>query len=582
MASRSRRTAAEIAQQLIANIDSDSDDNYESDDDENENDFNYIPSPPVSDDEEDENDLDTTSPVNADDENIIEGNESSSETDINVNQNNSRHFTSPDGTRWAEEVNINNTNTRGRTPVRNIIRHQPGPTRYILNRVDNEYDTFIELLGQDNIRRICEFTVAEARRQGNNDFELSENDLLAFLGLCIIRGVLQGKNQPLSSFWNQEYGINIFQQTMGRNRFKDIKRYIRFDDKSSRTERRQTNKFAPIQELWDSVIKRCGDAFFPGENTTVDEQLFPCKCRCPFLQYIASKPDKFGIKFWIICDLVTKYILKVIPYIGKDDQRDSRMSVPESVVLKLAESYYGSGICVTSDNFFTSSSLAKSLHQKNITLLGTIRPNRREIPREIVKHFSSKQVPIHTSTFLKSQDQMLVAYKAKPNKSVFVLSTEHRSAVIDTNNPKKKPKMITDYNQTKCGVDTADQMLRLYSTKCASRRWPLAVFFNLLDILCLNSFVLAKEMNMPNAKSRRDFMLHIGKVLCSKAKARKRPHSQISTMRIQANHTGSSESRTRCEICRSNKTKVVCCSCDKFVCGKCSSPICQSCISSSE
>ena len=176
---------------------------------------------------------------------------------------------------------------------------------------------------------------------------------------------------------------------------------------------------------------------------------------------------------------------------------------------------------------------------------------------------------------------MLAVYKAKATKTVLVLSTEHRSAKIDTNDPKKKPEIITRYNNTKYGVDTSDQMLRLYSTKCASRRWPLAVFFNLLDILCLNSWILAKEMNMRSARTCREFLLHMGKFFCAKAPPRKRPpHFNITTLRSQALQCGSSEERTRCQACKTNKTKVTCCSCQKFVCGKCSSSLCNSCISS--
>ena len=66
---------------------------------------------------------------------------------------------------------------------------------------------------------------------------------------------------------------------MSRNKFKFILCYIRFDDKNSRSLRRQADKFAAIRELWDSVIDNCQKSYFPGANVTIDEQLFPCKAR---------------------------------------------------------------------------------------------------------------------------------------------------------------------------------------------------------------------------------------------------------------------------------------------------------------
>ena len=52
--------------------------------------------------------------------------------------------------------------------------------------------------------------------------------------------------------------------------------------------------------------------------------------------------------------------------------------------------------------------------------------------------------------------------------------------VVDDHGTKKKPVAILYYNTTNGGVDTADEMLRCYSTKATSRRWTLAAFFNLL------------------------------------------------------------------------------------------------------
>jgi hypothetical protein len=50
-------------------------------------------------------------------------------------------------------------------------------------------------------------------------------------------------------------------------------------------------------------------AIKPGQNLTADEQLFPSKVRCRFTQYMVNKPDKYGIKFWMLVDNDAKYLL---------------------------------------------------------------------------------------------------------------------------------------------------------------------------------------------------------------------------------------------------------------------------------
>lgn len=80
-------------------------------------------------------------------------------------------------------------------------------------------------------------------------------------------------------------------------------------------------------------------------------------------------------------------------------------------------------------------------------------------------------------------------YQAKPSKTVVVLSTQHAGAVCQSNG-KEKPESVLYYNTNKCGVDMLDAMCRLMSTKAACRRWPLAVFFNILDVAGINAWII--------------------------------------------------------------------------------------------
>ena len=63
------------------------------------------------------------------------------------------------------------------------------------------------------------------------------------------------------------------------NRFKEIVRFLRFDKKSSRSERLQINKFALFSMAWNWFVENSVAYFKPGAFFTVDEQLFPSKAR---------------------------------------------------------------------------------------------------------------------------------------------------------------------------------------------------------------------------------------------------------------------------------------------------------------
>ena len=56
--------------------------------------------------------------------------------------------------------------------------------------------------------------------------------------------------------------------------------------------------------------------------------------------------------------------------------------------------------------------------------------------------------------------------------------------------PQKKPKAILFYNETKVGVDVLDQMSRCYSVKAGRRHWPIHVFYNVIDMALINSWII--------------------------------------------------------------------------------------------
>ena len=89
--------------------------------------------------------------------------------------------------------------------------------------------------------------------------------------------------------------------------FCEIKKYIRFDLRSTRSERIKEDKFCMMSFVLNRFAENSQKSFAPAESLTVDEQLFPTKAKCRFTQYVLNKPDKFGIKFWILADLETKY-----------------------------------------------------------------------------------------------------------------------------------------------------------------------------------------------------------------------------------------------------------------------------------
>jgi len=300
---------------------------------------------------------------------------------------------------------------------------------------------------------------------------------------------------------------------------------------------------------------------------TASNTMFPItlsvKCRCRFIVFMPNKPDKFGMKFWLLVDNCSKYVCNVLPYLG-GIEKESRMGekLADNVVHRLIQPFGNKGYNITCDNFFCNLKLAQGLLQRKTTMVGTLRPNCVGIPIEVrTESLQHQQSLFYWNTINKI---LLVKYQCKRNKSVMLLSTMHSnpSIVIDG---KQKPQMIHYYNHNKCGVDSVDSMLRLYSSRCATRRWPVAVWENLLDIAVLNSWVCFKEATQTNV-SRKQFLMRLIQQLIKTNNERPNNFQELTFGPIE---------RQKCciKLCK-NKSKTVCKICHKVFCGThCCEPI---------
>jgi len=122
-----------------------------------------------------------------------------------------------------------------------------------------------------------------------------------------------------------------------------------------------------------------------------------------------------------------------------------------------------------------------------------------------------------------------------------------------------------------------DQMIRTYSCKRKTRRWPLVVFY-MLDISAINAYVIWKALN-PNWNSnkshkRRLYLLQLGKELAEVKRQSKRQ------LRKQDKLPLNQQKKARCTICpyaKDRKTKTVCSKYSKNVCQEHSIVMCIRC-----
>lgn len=386
-------------------------------------------------------------------------------------------------TKWQKRE----PNRAVRSKSQNIINFIPGVTNLARHAI-TVLEAWLLFFPQNVIDGIVHCTniyISQCRERYSRERDARDTtstEIKALIGLLYLAGVLRSSHLIVDDLWaNDCAGVEFFRNVMSLKRFQFLLRCLRFDDVTTRIERKKEDKFAPIRAVFDGFVSRCQQFYVMGVCVTIDEMLESFRGRCAFRQYIKNKPAKYGIKIFSMVDANTYYTFNMETYVGTQPngpyQADNSAS---EVVKRLVRPILGSGRNLTTDNWFTSVPLAKYLYKEKITIVGTIRKNKREIPLDFI---SVKNRGQYSSLFGFSKEGTLVSYVPKKGKVVLLLSTMHNDSAIDQDTgEKKKPSIITFYNKTKGGVDKVDEMKARYSVSRKSARWPLTVFFTLLNI----------------------------------------------------------------------------------------------------
>jgi len=192
----------------------------------------------------------------------------------------------------------------------------------------------------------------DSKKDKRNVGNTNREEIMALICILFLLGVKKCSKLNLAGAWSEDgTGIEILQGVMGVNKFKFLISCVRFDDKITRSDRRKTDKLAPIRELYDSFVANCQTSYSPGEHLTIDEKSEPFRGNCSFIQYIPNNPTKYGLKIFAIVDSLTFYTLGLEVYYGA--QPPGPYQVPNSshdIVHRLISKWKGSHRNVTTNN----------------------------------------------------------------------------------------------------------------------------------------------------------------------------------------------------------------------------------------
>lgn len=505
---------------------------------------------------------------------------------------------STEPTRWYLEPQIARTS---RTPRCNIIPsfHRPGPVGNAKNAA-TPLDALLCLIDDEMIHQIVECTNiyienVKAKFTRERDAKLTDDlEVKSLLGILYLIGVIKSGRRNVIDLWNNSYGTgcDAVYLTMSEHRFRFLMRSLRFDNIHDRGQRRSLDKLAPIRLLFDKFVSNSVNSFKPTDYLTIDEQLVAFRGRCPFRQYMPKKPAKFGIKVYALVSASNFYATKLEVYVGKQPNGPHQISNrTEDLVDRLVEPIVGSHRNITADNFFSSVPMAlRLLEEKSITYVGTLRKNKPEIPACFLPDVDREP---KSSLFGFQKKCTLVSYVPAKKRAVCAISTMHNTKSIDADTgAERKPCIITTYNDTKHGVDILDKMCRQYDVSRNSRRWPLTLFFHIMNVAGVNALVIHRANKNYIEVIRREFLQNLALDLLKPAVHRRITQESLprEIKRRAKIFLGIEEevaavqpptsAMGRCFLCgrsRNKTTRRTCSKCNHWVCPEHQKIVCASC-----
>lgn len=281
---------------------------------------------------------------------------------------------------------------------------------------------------------------------------------------------------------------------MSRDRYLKILRHLHFQDNEDDSEI-VNHPLRKIKPVIDHLQSKFSAALTPGKNLCIDESLLLWKGRLRFKQYIPLKRNRFSIKFFELVDCDTGFILDFIVYTGADtNYQKFGLGITGDIVAHFLQPYFYKGRVIYIDNWYTSPTLAEFLHDRDTGMCGTVKANRKGMPK-LENKLERGEVQV-------AHNDVWMAIKWEDKRSVRMLTSVHELEFCATGKKNYqtkediiKPTCIHEYNKNMGGVDNIDRQLSITETVRKTMKWYRKLFFHLIDLCLCNAHALYKKRN---------------------------------------------------------------------------------------
>lgn len=329
----------------------------------------------------------------------------------------------PTNATWTEYVGRHKQFTfTGRTGIQKNIADDVTPLDVFNLLVDED---ILRLIVTETNRFAEQLLVSKRKTKHarhNKWTPTTVDEIKKFLGLTMWMGLV--RLSSLADYWANQgiYKQYIPSTIMSRNRYQMLLSMLHFNNNETI---QKGDRLAKIEPLCTVLERKFKELFFPGEDIVIDETLVPWRGRLIFRQYIPNKTHRYGIKLFKLCS-TEGYTWALKIYAGKSKDGVREVGLAQNVCMELTGPLLNDGRTLYIDNFYTSYSLAKSMLANATHVVGTLRANKKDIPKEVMLAKLKRGEVIS-----KEDENGIVVLKWKDTRDVRMLSTKHAPTMVE-------------------------------------------------------------------------------------------------------------------------------------------------------
>ncbi|CAK1578837.1 unnamed protein product [Parnassius mnemosyne] len=345
----------------------------------------------------------------------------------------------------------------------------------------------------------------------------TEGELRKYFDILIFMSVYHYPSTR--SYWSNKFSFSPIKEAMPINKFEKMRKLLHFNNNDDHlpVDHVQHDRLHNLRPIITHLNEKFSSVTIE-QRLSIDEQMCATKVGHFLKQYLPNKPQKWGFKLFVLCNL-SGFAYRFIIYSGKEANEGSSNSQNLGVVGQTVMNFLSvvpkqRNHIVYFDNYYTSLPLMCILAKQGIHSLGTIQRNRLgktcKLPtkQDVMKSSIPRGSYEEYVTNFEGIDMTTVSWK--DNKQVVLASTYVGACPVGNierfdKKEKKRilitcPKLIREYNMHMGGVDLMDSFLGRNRIRMKSRKWYMRIFYHLLDLTVINSWVLYKKVEEKKRK----------------------------------------------------------------------------------